>query len=290
MRRIQDEVRELVSIEGLVVRKDHKKLSGAIDWLVRRRELRAVLPGIYGPVESEDDRLLRLKALWIWAPDAVLTGRTAAQVSFWPDLSVPTIECAIPRQRDPQPGFTIVRRVVPPDLVAEGDGLRWTKPALTALDLCASEGSDGIDLVLRQRLATLAQLRAALELTGGRRANRQRRALLLDSRDEPWSAAERKFHRLLRENGITGWRANRPVTADGTQYWVDVLFRRLRLVVEIDGRRFHDDNAEGFESDRLRQNALVLEGWTVLRFTWRMIEDDPEQVLAVLRRALEAAK
>ncbi|HEX2308075.1 MAG TPA: hypothetical protein VHI14_07145 [Jatrophihabitantaceae bacterium] len=35
-----------------------------------------------------------------------------------------------------------------------------------------------------------------------------------------------------------------------------------------------------FESDRLRQNELVAAGWRVLRFTWRMLYDDPDRVLA----------
>ena len=52
--------------------------------------------------------------------------------------------------------------------------------------------------------------------------------------------------------------------------YLDVGFRRRRLAVEIDGREFHSDR-KLFETDRWRQNALVLDGWRVLRFTWRMI-------------------
>jgi very-short-patch-repair endonuclease len=47
-----------------------------------------------------------------------------------------------------------------------------------------------------------------------------------------------------------------------------VLFRELKLAIEIDGRLFHTA-AEVFETDRGRQNTLVLDGWCVLRFTWR---------------------
>ena len=56
-----------------------------------------------------------------------------------------------------------------------------------------------------------ALLHRAMELTAARAGNQTRRQLLLDSRDEPWSEAERLFHRLLREAGITGWKANQPV-------------------------------------------------------------------------------
>ena len=125
-----------------------------------------------------------------------------------------------------------------------------------------------------------------MELTAAQVGNPTKRYLLLDSRDEPWSAAERKFHRLLRDAGITGWKANRPVVLDDFTCYVDVLFRNLKLAIEIDGRLFHT-GADIFETDRSRQNQLVLDGWCVLRFTWTMIEERPETVLAMVREAIE---
>ena len=59
----------------------------------------------------------------------------------------------------------------------------------------------------------------------------------------------------------------------------------LGLVVEIDGREVHSKRPV-FESDRRRQNALVLDGWCVLRFTVAMIDDEPEMVIATVRAAL----
>ena len=107
----------------------------------------------------------------------------------------------------------------------------------------------------------------ALALIGGQTGNSLRREILLDSRDEPWSLPEWQLHRLLRAAGIIGWGGNQPVTLlDGSSVYVDVLFRKLRLAIEIDGRRFHSASAV-FESDRRRQNSLVLGGWTVLRLT-----------------------
>jgi very-short-patch-repair endonuclease len=49
---------------------------------------------------------------------------------------------------------------------------------------------------------------------------------------------------------------------------------------------FHT-GADIFETDRSRQNQLVLDGWCVLRFTWTMIEERPETVLAMVREAIE---
>jgi very-short-patch-repair endonuclease len=110
--------------------------------------------------------------------------------------------------------------------------------------------------------------------------------LLLDSRSEPWSAAERSLHRLLRAAGITGWEANRPIILRDMTFYVDVIFRKLKLVIEIDGRLYHT-GTEVFESDRWRQNLLILDGWLVLRFTRTMIEERPQEVIAMIREALE---
>lgn len=283
--KLSDEVRDVVRREGVIARRDHPGLTGAIARLVRDRELTVVLPGVYAATATSQERPVRLAALSRWAPDAVLVGRTAAQLTFWPTLAGATVECALPWERDPQPGFGFSRRRVPPELVVERHGLRVTRPDLTALDLCDQLGGDAIDHVLRTRTATLDGLHEALRLSRSRAGNLDRRALLLDSRDEPWSTAERLCHRLLRAAGVVDWRANLPVQLRGKNYFLDVGFPSLRLVLEIDGR-LHQTDPELFESDRWRQNTLVLEGWTVLRFTWRMLEDHPDVVVALVEEAI----
>jgi very-short-patch-repair endonuclease len=108
----------------------------------------------------------------------------------------------------------------------------------------------------------------------------------LHSKDEPWSAAERKFHRLLRDAGITAWKANQLVVLGGSLFFLDVVFRGVKLVVELDGRLYHS-GSEVFETDRWRRNLLVLDGWCVLRFTSAMIDERPAEVMAMVREALE---
>ena len=284
MHTLQDEVRSLVDREGVISRADHPELRGATERLLRSGELVPVLPGIYSTPAHGGDRVVRLLAA-ARDPDAVFVERTAAQLTFWPQLSGDQVCCATRTEMKPRAGFRFDRRHVPPELVHERRGLRMTVPALTALDLCVEEGGDAIDRALRTRTATLAGLHRAFELTRNRRGNKDRRSLLLDSRDEPWSEAERLAHRLLRSAGITGWRANRKVVIEGHVYYIDVAFPALKLAIEIDGR-LHETNEDLFESDRWRQNALVLEGWMVLRFTWTMLVDNPEVVLHDIRRAM----
>lgn len=277
----------MVRRDRVVCRRDEPALRTTIDWLVRTGELSPVLPGVYAASDQVDDFEVRALAFRRWCPDGVLTGAAAARLTFWPALAVGEVPAAVTRQAVHR-GFRLVRRTIPDELVWERHGLRVTAPELTALDLC-EQGTDAIDQVLRTRAATLAGLWRSLELTPGRRGNRGRLQALLDSRDEPWSAAERLTHRLLRDAGITGWRSNLPVRAGGRTFYLDVAFPRARLAVEIDGR-LHERDLDVFENDRWRQNALVLDGWVVLRFTWAMLRDHPDVVLETIRSALRTAE
>lgn len=289
MRRLQDEVREIVAREGVVLRRDHPELRGAIERLVRTGELVAVLPGVCSTEDAAERHDVRVLALALRDADAVLVRRTAARLTFWPGLRSEVVEAALRAPRAAAAGYRFERRTVPPELVLARGRLQMSVPALTALDLVHEVGGDGIDQALRTRSATLAGLRRALELSPHRPGNTDRRALVLDSRDEPWSAAERVCHRLLRDAGITGWQANRPVVVEGSLYYLDVAFRAIRLALEVDGR-LHEDDPDVFENDRWRQNALVLQGWTVLRFTWAMLRDHPDVVLHDVREAIAAQR
>jgi very-short-patch-repair endonuclease len=280
------EIQRLLAAEGVIARQDHPELDTTLRYLVRRGDLARVLPGIYAAADQAASLQARVRALSRLDPDAILVGAVAARLSFWAELRVNLVECAVRHRRAPQAGYHFTRRQIPPELIVNRAGLRYTAPALTALDLCGVMGGDAIDQALRSRATTLAQLHRAMELTAGRVGNRTKRQLLLDSRAEPWSEAERSFHGLLRGVGIAGWQANRPVVLDGSTFNVDVIFRKLKLVVEIDGRLYHT-GTEVFETDRWRQNLLILNGWCVLRFTWTMIEEHPEKVLATVRDAIK---
>ena len=62
----------------------------------------------------------------------------------------------------------------------------------------------------------------------------------------------------------------------------DAVWPERRLVVELDGRAFHDDPAS-FERDRARDRRLAVAGWRVIRVTWRQMRDP-----AALTRDLRA--
>ncbi len=75
---------------------------------------------------------------------------------------------------------------------------------------------------------------------------------------------------------------------DHRTFRADFAWLAERVLVEIDGYAFHS-SFEAFHQDRQRQNSLVLDGWTVLRFTPSDVTTQPDVVVATVRAALAAA-
>lgn len=61
----------------------------------------------------------------------------------------------------------------------------------------------------------------------------------------------------------------------------DFAYPDRGALIELDSEGFHMDPAT-FRADREKQNRVQQLGWTVYRFTWRQIVDDPDSVLSVL--------
>jgi very-short-patch-repair endonuclease len=270
---------------GALSRRTHPGLIRILERCCASGEVVALLPGVFVPRVAAGSWQVRARAALLWDPDAILLGDAAAAVTYWPELVPTVVAVAARRTVISRPGFAFSRRVIPPELVGHRAGLRFTVPELTAIDLVPTRGGDAIDRALRSRMATLPGMYDALALTPWRPGNQDRRLMLLDSRDEPWSGAERLAHRIFREAGITDWRANAPFQFDGRNYFLDMEFRRKPLVIEIDGR-VHLEPAV-FESDRVRGNDLVLGGRWVLHFTWLMLDRSPRGVIETTIRALE---
>jgi very-short-patch-repair endonuclease len=66
---------------------------------------------------------------------------------------------------------------------------------------------------------------------------------------------------------------------------VDFLWPAQRLVAELDGYAYHSQRAQ-FEADRRRDRELQRRDYTVLRFTYREVIEEPQSVIADLRRRM----
>jgi predicted transcriptional regulator of viral defense system len=67
---------------------------------------------------------------------------------------------------------------------------------------------------------------------------------------------------------------------------VDALWRKPRLVVELDGHATHA-NPVANEEDRRRELILRRAGYRVVRYTWQQVTRSPSAVVSDLRRELE---
>jgi very-short-patch-repair endonuclease len=136
-----------------------------------------------------------------------------------------------------------------------------------------------------QRHVELPQLWRAHLRNKGRYGSPAARRLLQAASDGARSEAERLLVKLLRDNGMTGWKANYPLGG----YKIDVAFPKQWVAIEVDGWAFHSD-PEAFAIDRKRQNAIALLGWQVLRFTWLDLTEYPQRVIAEIRRAIRSPR
>lgn len=77
------------------------------------------------------------------------------------------------------------------------------------------------------------------------------------------------------------------VLVDARTYRIDYALNgeRLRVAVELDGFEFHG-NRHAFTYDRLRQNDLHADGWTVLRFSYDSIRLDTSRCVSQLQAVL----
>lgn len=252
-----------------------------IDRRVRNGGLRRVLPGIYSPEET-DTWLDRVMAAHLSRPRAVLTGPTAARLLFWDDLDDDDVHLAPARFNNPPTWIKASQTLIPRHLRERRGELPVANPALATLQMVPLHGERALTEALRRRATTVADLRSALSAWGDRTGNRERRRLVNLVRDTPWSVLERQAHTDLRRARIQGWTANHRVRVAGRVFFIDIAFEDLKVGVELDGLAHHR-TLEDLTRDTTRQNLLVLDGWLILRFTSRNIDDMP----STIRRALQ---
>jgi very-short-patch-repair endonuclease len=125
---------------------------------------------------------------------------------------------------------------------------------------------------------------AVISAAKGRRGAKPLRQALLITRPEDVLTRSELERRALRVVGSPRPEVN--VRLQG--YEVDLLWRDVRLVVELDGSAYHDP-----ERDTRKTANLMAHGWAVMRFTWRQVVNDPAWVrsrLAAWRRSRPGAR
>lgn len=165
-------------------------------------------------------------------------------------------------------------------------GVRAASPSFAAVELAAHDDGRAICEALRRGLADPGSLADAEAALRGSHGQVERSKVVAGCVENPWSYAELRLHRILREAGVTDWVANRPLALGGRRLRPDVRLRARRLIIEFDGRTAHGPGE--FLSDRERQNVFEAAGYHVLRFGWEHL-DQPEYIVTTVREALRHA-
>ena len=233
-----------------------------------------------------DPRMQARIAVLSAGPGAALCGGSAA---WWHGLlthppSPITVITPHGRRGRPVAGSRIWHRTLNALDLTEVDGLRVTQIPLTVLDASVDVGVRVMDNALLHANTTLPDLVTAQKRNTGRRGSPRSRAMLAAMSSGARSEGERTTVALLETSDIDGWTQNHPACG----YVLDIAIPDLKIDIEIDGFAFHSD-AEAFQHDRERQNNLIANGWTVLRFTWHDITTRPQWVLAQIRAAVKQA-
>lgn len=162
-----------------------------------------------------------------------------------------------------------------------------TTPARTLLDLAAVLSGREIERAVNEaqirRLTHREELVAVVGRSSGRNGAVTLRAVLAEgARPAPTrSEAEDRLLALLRAAELPPTDVNARVG----RHEVDLLWRRHRLIVEVDGYAYHAGRA-AFERDRLRDAELQAAGYRVMRVTWRQLVYEPEALIARVAQAL----
>lgn len=167
-------------------------------------------------------------------------------------------------------------------------GLPVTAPALTLVDVAAGKTQRVLrrlaDEMVAGKLLIWESLADTVERHPRRRGIAGARSLLAEGPAATRSEAERRLLELVRAADLPRPLVNERIAG----FEVDVHWPEARTIVEVDGFAFHGTRA-AFERDRRRDAELQAQGWRVVRLTWRRVVDEPEVVIAQLRRLVETS-
>jgi very-short-patch-repair endonuclease len=255
---------------------------------VESREWRVIFPGVYRHIGTTVDDLLVVNAARLWlGPSAVLSGSWAA---WWHELRPDThgpIVLTMPRGSSyrAHPHARVRRRDIAQADIAVVRGVSVTSRPLTALENVILPAGDNVfDRALQRHVAVPDLVQSMVRFRGatGATAARER---VQEAEDGTVSAPERELAAAMRKAGLNQVKAGVHVQAGGRRFWLDFAVAELKLAIEVDGVSAHTDPTV-FHADRERQNALILDGWTVLRFTPWQIRHQLDSVLAQICAAL----
>ncbi len=296
-RALPSQLRELAELQSGVLTGAQAALAGLgrgkVESSLRYGHWQRMRPGVYATFSGEPPRIAVLWAAVLSAGQgAMLSYRTAAELSRLSDLPSELVHVTIPTGRRVRPGAGIV-------IHRSGRAADSMHPVLlppqtrieeTVLDLAASAASldnaiAWLTTGLGRRLTTQAKLGRALELRGKMRWRPELAELLTADATGLNSVLEWRYHRNVElPHSLPACSRQVKATVDGQVRYRDLEYEAYALVVELDGRLAHPGDTRW--SDVMRDNAAAAEGKITLRYGWFAVTKTPCVVAAEVARVL----
>ncbi len=226
--------------------------------------------------------------------NAVLSHVSAAV--HWNLLSydAPRPEVTAPASRRRVPGIRLHRsRSLDAQDTTSHQGIPVTTVHRTLLDLAADAPDHHIERALAQaeklQLYDHAAITDQITRANGHKGTKRLTKAIADDPQWTRSELENRMRKLASEHGLPRALCNHTLDApDHPGLEVDAYFPKHHLVVETDGWTDHHTR-QAFEDDRAKDAALTAAGYTVMRFTWRQLRDDPHTVAERIRAGCSRA-
>jgi hypothetical protein len=276
-----------------------------ISYMVHRRELVTMLPGVFRSAQWPCNREQRLAAVCARNSAAAIALTTAGQLWSWRRMADPLIHVLVPHGVSPaMPGVIVhrCRRIDPIDVVQRSDGIRLTSPPRTIFDCADMIGVEATASVLEQLLNEQMLTFGTITDTVQRLYHPRRpgsRTMLAVIRSRPaWRVAlqsdlEFKVLDEMSRQGLAAPVTQFPIRPPGYDHdiAIDFAWPRLKLAIEVDHPAWHDGAVDS-HTDKHRDRKLTTIGWTSSRITdidvnsgLREAVADVGQILTRLTRA-----
>ncbi|WNM23807.1 endonuclease domain-containing protein [Demequina capsici] len=254
-----------------------------------------ILPGVYCAPAHRNGRLVLGESLNLWVPRGLVTGELALSL-YSEALPVPeTADLVVPYgSRVRNPTWVRVMQRAPVAVESGPRGVRCVIAARAAVDAWSNaaprERRELLYLALWNRACTWRQVRRELARTPRIRGRHDLERVLGWFAEGATSPLEvRAKHEVFTGTRFAELEWQVDLRLPTRKPTVDILHRRARVIVELDGDTYHSTR-KARDEDRNRQTDLIAAGFVVIRFGWRDIVDRPEwcreRVLTVVAQRL----
>ena len=167
-------------------------------------------------------------------------------------------------------------------------GISLTSPARTLLDIAVRLDGRPLRSAVRRAQGmgsvNVRQICEVIARLGPRKGSRRLATIVAEGPAPTRTVLEDVVLDLLLAGGFARPDVNQPLRVEGRRLVPDFRWPEQRLIVEADGRAWHDGKLAR-EDDAERQALLEASGERVVRVTWEQAIARPAQTLARLRAA-----